>query len=573
MKTKLWMIILLTVLLIVVIGITLFYGDHEYEFSEEDNYPSIVVSEHEIKTKIKAWEDSDTGIVHYFLPGGIDSKTVYRGDIKKEELSFGKKNNWCIKFSPNEEYDFSYKGKEFKAVFHVIPNISSVFINTKSGSMKKINADKDKTETGNIVSISKEGTIEHFGELKKIKGHGNVTWDVDEEKKPYSIELDSKGNIGELTDVEDLLLLSMYYDGDKIHSKLALDLAQIFEPELSVRSTYVSLYLNGEYVGLYLATDPPKKLEGLNSKDSEFLIEKDFQERAEEETCFTLEDGTYFCISRPKQPSDAFIEEIEDYIQNIDYELRDGITDLIDVESFAKQFLMQQLTHNNDAFRTSVFFYKNMDDMRLYAGPAWDFDGGFGEFIHSYGEFVNTKADVFIEDYSQLEWYKILSENEEFCETARYVLENNIEAIETLYTEGIDHYEKILKEAYEAEDARWKWNDITDFYRAGNYKTWENNVRYLKYFCGERLKAICEYHGVDTSIGDFDGSKEVHTVRILDGNNELLSLSVEDGDTIKLDDYPEVKDERWHFDYFNESFYDYLPILEDLDLILYKPGG
>ena len=481
--------------------------------------------------------------------------------------------NYRLKFSSSEEHKVEYKGKTFKAVFHLIPNISSLFIDTKSQSMEKIHSQKGKAETGSIISFSKDGKIEYFGELKEIKGHGNTTWDVDTEKRSYSIELSEMANIGTISGVEDLILLSLFYEGDKIHSKLGYDLAMIFEPEVSVRSTYVSLYLNGEYVGLYLATDPPKKLETFNSSDSEFLIEKDFSFRAMEERYLKTESGSYFCVSRPKYPSDEFLEEISEYIQSVESGLEEGSTDLVDIDSFAKQFLIQQITHNNDAFRTSVYFYKKRSDNRLYAGPAWDFDGGFGEFIHSGEVFVNPEASVFIDDYDQLAWYKNLSEDELFREEAEDVLIDNIDEIVDLFTKGIDTYESLMREAVKAENIRWKWTDTKDFYRPGNYKTWDNNVRYLKYFCQDRLKEVCRWHNVETPDDFFKGNGEIHTVTFKENGEEVLKLLVNDGARIDMSEYPQLQGKYWMFTYFNEIFSDYLPILEDCELVPYSSNG
>lgn len=573
MKKKLWPVVALLALLLAVVVVALYFEDREYEFVEGRDYPEIMISDHEMTAFIKAWEDKETGLIHYFLPGGIESKSVYRGNVSKDELKFDDMLNYRLKFSSGEVHQIEYKGKIFKAVFHLIPNMSSLFIDTKSQSMEKIHSQKGNAETGSIISFSEDGNIEYFGELKEIKGHGNTTWDVDTEKRSYSIELSETANIGGITGAEDLVLLSLFYEGDKIHSKLGFDLAQIFDAEVSVRSTYISLYLNGEYMGLYLATDPPKKLETFNSKDSEFLIEKDFSLRAKEEDYFETESGSYFCVSRPKFPSDEFLKEISEYIQNVENDVEDGITDLIDTESFAKQFMIQQITHNNDAFRTSVYFYKMRNDNRLYAGPAWDFDGGFGEFIHSGENFVDPEASVFIEDYDQLDWYKYLADNEIFCEDANAILYDNIDEIVTLFTKGIDNYEKLLKEAMDAENARWKWADTKDFYRPGNYKSWDNNVRYLRYFCQERLKQVCRWHNVEMPADFFIGNGEIHTVTFKENGKDVLKLLVNDGARIDMSEYPELQGREWMFTYFNEVFSDYLPILEDCELVPYNPNG
>lgn len=52
----------------------------------------------------------------------------------------------------------------------------------------------------------------------------------------------------------------------------------------------------------------------------------------------------------------------------------------IDVPSFIDYMLMQEITRNIDAYRLSAFMYKDKDsnDGKIYAGPIWDFNLGFG---------------------------------------------------------------------------------------------------------------------------------------------------------------------------------------------------
>ena len=569
MKRRICLAAILSVILVAVIGVIVFTGDHKYEFADSDKYPNIVIIDHEIKTTVKPWEDPETGIVHYFLPGGIDSDRVYRGDVSKKDLHLEGFFNDSIKFKQETECDLTYKGKEFKACFYVIPNISSVFIDTKSKSMEKINEDKENTETGKILSISKDGKIEYMGKLEEIKGHGNVTWTASDEKKPYAIKLKDTVDIGDITNVKDLLLLGLYYDGDKIHTKLALDLAEILDSKTAIRSTYINLYLNGEFMGLYLATEAPKKLELFNSKDSEFLIEKDLYARAMEEVHFGIDSGDYFSICRPKNPSEEFLKETQKFVQKVDDNIREGNTDLIDVESFAVQCFIQVMSQNNDAMRTSTFFYKMKDDNLLYAGPAWDFDGGFGEAYNLGETMIDPQGGVFFSDYAQLEWFKILSEDDYFNGIVSDILYEHIDEIDKLFSEGIDNYEEMIKDAYKAENTRWKWSQIKEFTKGGHYKDWTNIVRFLRYYSQSRLEYMCSKYGVDYPTTHFEGNGEMHTVTFKENDETVLELTVKDGEMINPEDYPELRGKKWMFDYFEEVFYKNVPIFEDCELVPY----
>ena len=57
-----------------------------------------------------------------------------------------------------------------------------------------------------------------------------------------------------------------------------------------------------------------------------------------------------------------------------------GYRGWIDVPSFIDYMMMQEITRNIDAYRLSAFMYKDKDSDggKLYAGPIWDFNLGYG---------------------------------------------------------------------------------------------------------------------------------------------------------------------------------------------------
>ncbi len=92
--------------------------------------------------------------------------------------------------------------------------------------------------------------------------------------------------------------------------------------------------------------------------------------------CLVLKD----VINKDKQDEslEKFGKEFEEFeraVKKGDYE---KITELVDVDSFAEYFLLNEFAGNPDGFFTSFFMYKNDDDDLIHAGPVWDFDAAFG---------------------------------------------------------------------------------------------------------------------------------------------------------------------------------------------------
>lgn len=50
-------------------------------------------------------------------------------------------------------------------------------------------------------------------------------------------------------------LLALFYEWDRMHTKIALDMAREMGITCTPESTWVDLYCNGQYVGLYLLTE------------------------------------------------------------------------------------------------------------------------------------------------------------------------------------------------------------------------------------------------------------------------------------------------------------------------------
>ncbi len=57
-----------------------------------------------------------------------------------------------------------------------------------------------------------------------------------------------------------------------------------------------------------------------------------------------------------------------------------GYEKFIDVNSFIDYFIMQEISKNVDGYRLSTFMYKQRDSDggKLFMGPVWDFNLGFG---------------------------------------------------------------------------------------------------------------------------------------------------------------------------------------------------
>lgn len=131
--------------------------------------------------------------------------------------------------------------------------------------------------------------------------------------------------------------------------------------------------------------------------DSGFLLEFELHERfADEISGFISNQGQQIVCKYPEYASKAQIEFIMNKWNTAEAVMYNNtatyaeLDEHIDVESFAKMYLIQELTKNLDGGSTSYYVY--YDGGKLHAGVAWDYDWTFGQYDQS-GELSKSVAN------------------------------------------------------------------------------------------------------------------------------------------------------------------------------------
>ena len=299
-----------------------------------------------------------------------------------------------------------------------------------------VDADKDrKVKDGTFTLLRADGSVVWSGPLKNIKSRGNSTWNYP--KKPYQIKLSEKADLLETGDKAEKestwLLLADYIDETLLHNRLTFDLAADFGLDYTAHSASVDLFYDGEYRGVYelcekieiakgrvaihdleadiadanpydIDMDALPRLRGTMDSGlvyqyvgglcspadlrGGYLLEMDYPTRAEAEASWLrTANQQYVVVKSPEYlPEDAmqYIGSLYARFENavyaggVDPESGADYRELVDLDSLARCFLILELAENNDSFASSAFFYKPSDEEKLYAGPVWDFDTGYG---------------------------------------------------------------------------------------------------------------------------------------------------------------------------------------------------
>ncbi len=288
---------------------------------------------------------------------------------------------------------------------------------------------KDNQWTGSVLYAQNTGFVSS-NTIKKLKGRGNSSFEASCElfgKYAYNLTLTNAVQLfgmanknGNTKGDTKYCLLANDFDSTQARNsyiyKLAKELGFTYFPDFKM----TDVYDNGEYMGSYLITqkvelgskalinvsevantgtakETPTKTtynskpiaydagvtEPADYQNGTYLMEFELCERYQDEiSWFVSGQGQPICVASPESASlneVKFLKDKWDYVEDKVYTGKlDEIRDKIDVESFAKMYLIQELTKNLDACATSYnVIYKGSED-KFYAEPVWDFDWALG---------------------------------------------------------------------------------------------------------------------------------------------------------------------------------------------------
>lgn len=341
-----------------------------------------------------------------------------------------------------------------------------MYVNTRTGSMEKLDADKTYKEKASIEFLNQEGELVFADDIRSISGRGNQTFTY--EKKSYQLNLSVPVDFMDMGTSDTWILLCNVYDPAYIRNKLTYEMALQAGMPGSPKSEYIDVYFNGIYAGMYQLCEKVEigenRLEiadlemqnrALNGEVLDYadtfdngqgkgvrlarnpeditggyLIEHDYGEKFHEVSSgFITDTGEHFALKNPSHASEAEIAYISGRMQEIEDAIKaeDGYnpvtgkyyTEYIDLESWADKYLVEEITRNNGGGSTSSYFYKPQDELsdKVFGGPVWDYDKGFG---NASGYNKNTQDLAFLTlhmDYTS--WFYYLYQHEDFVEMVK----------------------------------------------------------------------------------------------------------------------------------------------------------
>lgn len=398
----------------------------------------------------------------------FDYKTTASLAYEKIEIQEDDTKPYCKYYSLLLDEEGS--GYELRVLNSKNEESEPLVVTTKKINIPAVNLKIDDflAETGNLSKFKDKkklnATLDVFNCEEKIKsaeltikGRGNSSW-KNAPKKSYTIKFKEKQNFLGLGENKSFALIANYFDKTLLRNMTSYELAKNVFGKMpwNPGTKCVQLFINNVYQGVYLAVETIKisgsrvdipDVSGCDNiekfENFGFILEID--SRQDEDFNFVTEKNVPFSLKEPGgedlQPSvkESLQEKIKGKIQaaenavysedfaNPESEAYYG--KFLDVDSFVDWWLMEELAKNTDSnFYSSCYMYFKPDEKKLFMGPVWDFDLGWGNinFYNPDESYKGFKAEEKITGKEENEngkswesWILRLRQDENFVKKAK----------------------------------------------------------------------------------------------------------------------------------------------------------
>lgn len=426
--------------------------------------------------EIQYWE-KENGEYFVFLPSYADLRKL-RIKSSVPDLHFNDlvlhDGMYCDSLRLETPYRISYEQgkKQYSTVITFLQsqNLPALYIDVNSGSMDAIHGKKSTKEAGRMRVYQPDGVLNYTGNLDSISGRGNTTFTL-ADKKPYNITLASDGNLLGMGAAKKWILLANAFDSSHIRNKFVFDFADEAGLAFSPESKWVDLYLNGEYAGLYLLSERneihPQRVN--ISEEGSFLVSKENQWRLENQKIpYVATDAQVFLrihnSTLDRESLEQILQSTESAVlaeNGIDPQTGKHWTELIDLDSWVRKYLTEEIFGGMDAGILSQFFYYTGEGEtgRIYAGPVWDYDVSMGKPI---GQSRQTPTMLFANCPGKMgaPWFHALYDDELFYNRLKELYREEFQPLLRKYTdERLPLYEREISQAARMNQIRWNMQD------------------------------------------------------------------------------------------------------------------
>lgn len=352
---------------------------------------------------------------------------------------------------------------------------------------------EDGYQEASITITGADGSV--LADSCSFKVRGNTTALSWIEKKAFTFKFAKKKDVLGMGKGKKWALVANAFDPTLLRNMTAFEIARELEIPYTSEYRVVELWVDDSFRGCYLLFEPVQ--EGKDRVDiniengKDFLVEYEAAREEEDVTYFTV-DKLRFIASEPEEPDEEELAYMQRTMQRVIGTMKTGsreeIEAVVDVDSFAKFYLLNEYMKTYDFDMSSVFFYYK--DGKLCAGPPWDYDLSAGNAAPD--TYYRAKATLSPEGTfaDSRNIYGALCQNAWFMERVRVVYREHYAFMAQIAADGglLD----TLRAQYTDEinrnygEAGWNANKWWITIQRKPDATYETNFTYLKDWCAAR---------------------------------------------------------------------------------------
>ena len=288
-----------------------------------------------------------------------------------------------------------------------------------------------------------------------VRGRGNSSFKMP--KYGMKLEFTDKVSLFGMPQNRDWALIANFGDKTHLRNYMMTRLSNWLGAKYTPRMQFVEVYLNRNYMGLYLLSETikvGKNRVNIDENDTTFLIEKEDSKKFDPP--YVLTDNMYYYhIKSPKNPStkteDLLLDHLnafEVFLSEYYYHKSSEILNWLDVDDYLLFYWVQEYSKNEDGnYARSVFMTWKKGEP-IHFGPLWDFDLAFGNASREQNK---NPEDWYIRKH-RLNYY--IMQNTMVEDAALDYWNNHRETFRELI-DSIPVYRAIIEKAIDNEYRRW----------------------------------------------------------------------------------------------------------------------
>ena len=345
------------------------------------------------------------GMYYFYLPSGLNNKQVrfYVDDGINVKISYVtlKSTGSLMSLSGivNKTSKYAVSG-DIKHSLYVkqSENLPSIYLYTDEILPTETNYHEINTSytSGGSIKVfdSNSNVIIPETDFNSLVGMTDENWSVANSytgKYSYNLTLSEAEALFDGAKAgKEYSLIAFNYDEARMRDMTMLELAKEIGVENVTNIQPIDLYNNGRYLGTYLLTEK-------NAEESADSVILEFTENSENAD-FTSPAGQQMIFTNSANTDEVLKNEIIAkwsaaeaviYNENASYE---ELAAVIDVESFAKMYLIQELSKVYTAGTSS--YYVTYENGKFTASTAWDYDTALGQTTYEIADLTAGKFDA-----------------------------------------------------------------------------------------------------------------------------------------------------------------------------------